>query len=47
MSAGSAAHRCAHIKGEKLGQWPYVGTEFNTDFFFKLVVIQLKATVLD
>ena len=28
-SAGSAACRCAYVKGEKLTQWPYVGIELN------------------
>ena len=29
-SAGSAAHRRAHVKGEKLAQWPYVGIELTS-----------------
>ena len=27
MLAGSAAPQCAHVKGEKLAQWAYVGIE--------------------
>ena len=28
-SAGSAARRCAHVKGEKLARWPYAGIELS------------------
>ena len=36
MSAGSAARRCAHVKGEKLAQWPYVGIELKVSFIHNL-----------
>ena len=30
-SARSAARRCAHVKGEKLARWPYVGIVLTDD----------------
>ena len=38
-SAGSAARQCAHVKGEKLARWPYVGIVLKVSLVFTTVSV--------